>query len=231
MPEPTESSPATDRATDLTIDHTLDESGADPARTTDTTDTNVIDSALVARLREMEAHLEQANAWDVTPQIFLWQPPEMVGMRIPDSLWRRCDGHPAAVLNYLAMAWDDIWPTLHDADPDLFSCPPSGVALLSEGWALNLAAVADDPDKTAEYMRANDTRKVHAHPDRIEVRSFMAVDRFHRHVFLSRMRGQEAMIAFDAGEGLVLDAMIKFITHVSGDPARSPAAATTTDRS
>lgn len=213
MPEPIEH-PAADLAPAAPAPDTppADSAGAEGVAGASTG--NTFDALLVAKLKDAEAHLERQQAWDVTPQVFLWQPPELIGLRIPDSLWRRADGHPAGVLAHLAAAWDDIWAILHQEDPVMFSCPPSGVALLSEGWALDLSAVADDPDKTAEYYRANDARRVHAHPDRIEVRSFLAVDADLRHVFISRMRGHEPVTSFDAGEGLVLDAMKGFVSHI-----------------
>ena len=171
----------------------------------------------MTQVTQLEAALEAADAWDLTPQLFLWQPPVMAGLSIPPDMWKRADNHPAIVLEFLAQNWADIKTHLITQDPILFAAAPHAVVLSSEGWGLDMSAVADDPLKTAEYQRVADARRISVHPDRIEVRTVMGVHTSGAVTSATRIRGKaEAMTSVqETGSGIVSQALSQFLAWIN----------------
>lgn len=173
--------------------------------------------ALTDQVIALEAALNAADAWDIKPQIFLWQPPTMTGLIIPHKVWQRADNHPSFVLELLTGQWAQIRMDLIQHDPALFSQPPQAVVLCHEGWGLDMAAVAHDPLKTAEYQRVAAARRIAVHPDRIDMRTVMAVHITGRVVSANRTRGRaQALVCVnDPGHGLVPDSLRQFLTFIT----------------
>lgn len=180
------------------------------------------DPPLIARITELEAALDAANAWDIAPQLFLWHPPVMAGLGIPTALWRRADNHPAVILQHLTEDWDNIRASLIEQDPVVFAAPPQAVVLASEGWAFDMLAVQHDPLKIAEYERVAATRRIHAHPDRIEMRTVTAVHVNGAHIMVTRMRGQAATVHTEPIDGMITECLGAFLAAITTPAEVSP---------
>lgn len=174
------------------------------------------DAGLLAQLTALEEAFHLSDTWDLPPQLFLWHPPILAGMRIPERIWQRVDYQPPLILEYLANDWDAVSMALVAQDPVVFSRPPQGVVLVSEGWGFDLEAVKDDPVKTAEYHRAGATGTIYLHPDRIENRIAFALDAHGNSRFMCRLRAGELKEGSgDDMDGRVPDAMKEFLARVT----------------
>ena len=199
----------------------MPEPTATPADTPAADPAAAFDAALIDALTAMEQSLTEKDAWNLSPQVYLWQPPVLAGLAVPGQFWQKFDGHPADVLALIADQWDDVKASLIAQDPVVFGQPPKAVALITEAWTLDIGAAIESGDhaKIAEYQRTAENRMIFRHPDRVEARTVAAVDRDLHVVTIVRMRGKPTVVV-DVSDGLVPDVMKDFITRVN---RRSPA--------
>lgn len=205
MPEPT--------TPDLDLDFDFD-----TRRNGDTE--HIVDPDLVAQLEELE-QLCELRGWDRDPELYLWQKPVLVQLAVTPDMWRRVDGHPVAILNFLASRWNFIHAGLLVQDPKLFSVPPQAVVLAHEGWGFDLSAAfkAGDQAKLAEYQRTAHNGRVHLHPDRVELRNVSAVDLTGTTISIVRLRDQKPRVNIDKVPGDVPSTMHAFLNHITSTPA------------
>jgi hypothetical protein len=172
-------------------------------------------------LERLLHHTEQAwnnfAEWDsCPPQFFAYMPPACIALEIPDSVWQMCDSHPVPMMKVLAANWPRFAGKLPETLPSQQLQPLQAMILIFETWGFDSRLAPVSPEQRQEQMDTAHARMIHAHPDRVENRLALAVDRNGNFMMLSRFRGDEtAHTEPSIYGGAIIDAAQEFMKEVT----------------
>ena len=142
-----------------------------------------IPNAIAATLA---AEIRARLAWDEAPALYTLYVeggrPRLRQIPVPDHMWA---GAPAQVLLAMADGMAGFAPLLRSAaGPGLY-----GAAFRCEAWGVQ--APQGDSEALRQMVADANARRVHARPDRVEVRQLWAVDRARVTYMASQERGSD----------------------------------------
>lgn len=182
----------------------------------------------------LAAEVERRREWDETPALYRLHlsagRPRLA--EIPVDPWVWDSGRPAEMLEHIGAIWAmNGW---RSPWPDLF-----GLAFRHEGWSVDLEEAAADAGSTAAFraqaraVHADALRgRLHARPDRYEVRMIYAVDRASVSYEAVLRRGTDRAArqifypggdpASEGGVPSALDLMVSTLTGIPAQPRVEP---------
>jgi len=137
----------------------------------------------------LAAEIRKRREWDEAPALYALYVeggrPRLSQIPVPDRMWA---GQPAQILLAMADGMAGFAPLLRSAaGPGLF-----GVAFRCEAWGVQ--APPGDREALRQMIVDANARRVHARPDRVEVRQFWAVDRARVTYMASQERGSGEVV-------------------------------------
>jgi len=173
--------------------------------------------AILAHLRR---EVLRRKKWDQPPELHRLcldeGRPSLIQVAIPLPLW---DGsRPPEVLAFIAHAMWRFGLRAHRGGP-LY-----GMAFLYEGWGVTPEPGPGNEFEQRRVARMSREHTLHVHPQKEEVRCFLAVDRYGTTYTVEHVRGEKRMqraLAMEPGEdpvltGAVVDALDSMVEQLFG---------------
>jgi hypothetical protein len=134
----------------------------------------------------LAAEIRKRREWDEAPCLYTLYVnggrARLAPLPLPDHIW---SGSPPQVLLAMADQADFFAPLLQTAaGPGLY-----GAAFRCEVWGVS--AAASDPAAVRQMTEDGNARRIHARPDRVELRQIWAVDRARVTYVASQERGSD----------------------------------------